>query len=502
MTAAAAGGRRATPPMPRLLLFAVLGCTVLRGFIAAATGLTDDEAYYRLWTLAPALSYLDHPPMVAWLMTAGRVIAGDTAFGLRLPSLVISLVGPFVLWRTACLLFGREAAIPAVAFSLVMPLIAVGGIIITPDAPSVFFWGLCAWALAELHVSRDATWWLAVGAFAGLGLLSKYTNLFVGAGILVWLLAVPRNRRWLMSWQLWAGGLIAVLLTLPVIVWNARYQWASFDKQLGRAARGADWTLGFLFETIGGFIGLASPLIAVIGLIGLARVLQEALGKRDERAILVASGLAPMIVYFLVHALHARVQANWLAPLYPAMALVAGYQLTMSASTVKPRWLAASLATGAVMTGLVYVHALSPFVVLPGSRDPTSQMRGWQELGENIEALRQQTGAAWIGTAHYGTEGQVAFALRGGVPVLQVNDRLRYVHLPPVDKGLATTPGLVIESTDRDEQDMLRARFRSVQPVGQLTRTLRGVELGAYAAFLVSDPIAPDTLFTYVPGRD
>jgi hypothetical protein len=497
-----AGGRRVTPPMPRLLLVAVLALTALRGLVAETTGLTDDEAYYRLWTLAPALSYLDHPPMVAWLMAAGRALGGDTAFGLRLPSLAISLVGPFVLWRTACVLFGREVAIPAVAFSLVMPLIAVGGIIITPDAPSVFFWGLCAWALAELHVSRNANWWLAVGVFAGLGLLSKYTNLFVGAGILLWLLAVPRNRRWLASWQLWAGGLLAIVLTLPVIFWNARYQWASFDKQLGRAARGADWTVAFLFEMVGGFIGLASPLIALIGLIGLARILQEALRKRDERAILVVSGLAPMVLYFLVHALHARVQANWLAPLYPAMALVAGYQLVMSRSAFKPRWFAASLAMGAVLTGLVYAHAIAPFVVLPGSRDPTSQMRGWPELGEKIEALRRQTGAAWIGTGHYGTEGQVAFALRGGVPVLQVNDRLRYVHLPPVDSALATSPGLVIESTDRDEQDMLRARFRSVKPVGELARTVRGVELGTYAAFLVSDPIAPDTLFTYVPGRD
>ncbi|MGG2319929.1 hypothetical protein, partial [Salmonella enterica] len=89
---------------------------------------------------------------------------------------------------------------------------------------------------------------------------------------LLWLLAVPRNRRWLASWQLWAGGLLAIVLTLPVIFWNARYQWASFDKQLGRAARGADWTVAFLFEMVGGFIGLASPLIALIGLIGLARI--------------------------------------------------------------------------------------------------------------------------------------------------------------------------------------------------------------------------------------
>ncbi|MDX2203661.1 MAG: glycosyltransferase family 39 protein [Hyphomicrobiaceae bacterium] len=498
----AAASRRASPSMPGLLLAAVVAVALLRAVVAAATGLTDDESYYRLWALAPAISYLDHPPMVGWLMAAGRAIAGDTAFGLRLPALLISLAGPFLLWRTAALLFGREVAVAAVLFSLAMPLLAVGGVLLTPDAPSVFFWGLCAWALAELHVSRNANWWLAVGLFAGLGLLSKYTNLFVGAGILLWLLAVPRNRAWLASWQLWAGGLLAALLTAPVIVWNARYHWASFDKQLGRAARGADWSLEFLLEMLGGYIGLASPLIAVIGLIGLARILREAVRTRDERAILIVSGLAPVLLYFLVHALHARVQANWLAPLYPVMALLAGYQLSRSSSAFRGRWLGAALAVGAALTALVYAHALHPFVVLPGSRDPTSQMRGWQDFAGRIDELRRQTGAAWVGTGHYTTQGQLAFALRGTAPVMQVNDRLRYVHLPPVEARLAASAGLVVELDERLDGATLTARFRSVRPVAVVTREFAGVVLGRYRVWQVADPVAPDTLFTYVPGRD
>ncbi len=488
--------------MPRLLLGAIIGVTLLRTAIAVTTGLTDDEAYYRLWTLAPALSFLDHPPMVAWLMSAGRFLAGDTVLGLRLPSLLISLAGPFLLWRTAILLFDRQTAIAAVAFALVMPLLAVGGIITTPDAPSVLFWGLCAWGLAEMHVSRNANWWLAVGFFAGLGLLSKYTNLFVGAGILLWVLVVPRNRAWLKSWQLWAGGVIAAICTLPVVIWNARYHWASFDKQLGRAARGADWTLNFLLEMLGGYIGLASPIIAILGLIGLARLMQEASRSRDERALLVLSGLAPLVLYFLVHALHARVQANWLAPLYPALALAAGYQLTLSASAHKKRWFVAAVATGAVMTGLVYLHALRPFLVLEGPRDPTSQMRGWPQLAAEVERLRQQNGAAWIGTGNYATTGQLAFAFRQGAPVMQVNDRLRYVHLPQVDPALAAKPGLVVEIDDRPTEAMLRSRFRSVRPAGEVARTYRGVVLGTYALFVVSHPISPATVFSYEPGRD
>src|SRR5215813_14076945 len=215
---------------PPLLLGTIAVMAVLRAVVAASTDLVDDEAYYRLWALAPALSYYDHPPMVAWMIAAGRVLGGDNAFGIRLATLVTGLLGPLLLWRTTLLLFGAKVAEWSVWFALAMPLLTVGGIIITPDMPSVLFWGLTGWAMAELYASRNANWWLAVGLFAGLGLLSKYTNLFVGAGILIWLVGLRQNWRWFSCWQLWAGGAVSALLTLPVVLWNREHDWASFGK--------------------------------------------------------------------------------------------------------------------------------------------------------------------------------------------------------------------------------------------------------------------------------
>ncbi len=233
------------------LVGAILGMALVHLGLAGALGLTDDEAYYRLWALAPAISYLDHPPMVGWMIAAGRWVAGDTALGIRLGAVLVALAGPFVLWRTAALLFGAGVARRAVWIALAMPLLAVGGVVITPDTPSVLFWGLAGWALAELHVSRSAYWWLAVGAFAGLGLLSKYTNLFVGAGIVLWLVLLRANWAWFRAWQLWAGGAIALVLALPVLVWNAGHDWASFAKQFGRVGHGHGLTGAYFVELVG-----------------------------------------------------------------------------------------------------------------------------------------------------------------------------------------------------------------------------------------------------------
>lgn len=482
----------ATGGLPLKLAAAIAGLTLIRAVVAAGTGLTDDEAYYRLWALAPALSYLDHPPMVGWMIAAGRFIAGDNPLGVRLLAVVTSLLGPLVLLRTATLLFDRDLAERAVWLALAMPLLAVGGIVITPDTPSVLFWGLAAWALAELHVSRNANWWLAVGVFAGLGLLSKYTNLFVGAGIVLWLALLPANWRWLRCWQLWAGGLLAGVVALPVVVWNIDHDWASFAKQFGRVAQDGGVTLRYVLELAGAYLGLASPVIAVLAVVGLVAAVRAAIAGASPTSAMLVAGIIPLFCYFLVHALRDRVQPNWLAPLYPALAICAA--LALARAPGRPtadrlgRW---ALLVGFALSAVLYLHTLRPLLLQPYSKDPTAQMRGWPELAAEIDRLRVANGAQWIATSSYATTGQLAFAFKAGPPVLQLNDRLRYVHLPPPDGSLLKTPAIYVELERREMPALLRARFGSVTALGVIQRRHRGTALANYAVYRIADPLGP-----------
>ena len=59
------------------------------------------------------------------------------------------------------------------------------------------FWALAAWVLADIRRTGTGWLWLLVGLFAGLGCLSKYTNLFLGVGVLLWFLVERDARRWL-----------------------------------------------------------------------------------------------------------------------------------------------------------------------------------------------------------------------------------------------------------------------------------------------------------------
>jgi dolichyl-phosphate-mannose-protein mannosyltransferase len=471
-----------------VLLAAILATGLVRAGLAATIGLTEDEAYYRLWALAPAMGYLDHPPMVGWMIAFGRWIGGDNPFGIRFPAILVSLLGPLVLWRTATILFGPIAARRAVWIALAMPLLAVGGVVITPDTPSVLFWGLAGWALAELHTSRNANWWLVVGAFAGLGLMSKYSNLFVGASILLWLSLFPANRKWFRCWQLWAGGAIAMLLALPVLLWNYQHDWASLAKQLGRAGHGHGLTATYLAEFVGGSIGLMSPVVAVLAVLGLSKVARSAAAGDPPTALLVA-GMLPFLAYLIVHSLHDRVQANWMAPLYPSFALCAAVALGAIDTGAKPgrafgglgRW---ALGIGLSLSGLIYWHTLYPLVQLPAQKDPTSQMRGWRELAAEVERVRAATGACWIATSNYATTGQLGYELKDNAPVVQLNERIRYLHLPAPDAAVLKCPALYVELERRADAAWLGARFRSVVRLDNLTRSHAGAPLATYAVYL------------------
>src|SRR6478609_5298907 len=301
---------------------AILGLVALRLVAAAFTPITFDEAYYWMWSKHLAGGYYDHPPMVAVVIRLGTLIAGDTEFGVRLVSMLLALPMSWAIYQAAAILFGsrRVAASSAILLNITL-MAAVGTMIVTPDAPLLVASSLLLFALAKVLQTGRGVWWLAVGAAAGCALLSKYTALFFGPAILIWLVAVPKLRHWLISPWLYLGGLVALALFAPVILWNADHHWVSFLKQFGRA-RIEDFRLIFLAELIPTQIGFATPLVWILGTMGLCALFRRDAGALASRT-LIGAMFWVIVLYFVWHSLHARVEANWFAPVYPAFAIAA-----------------------------------------------------------------------------------------------------------------------------------------------------------------------------------
>src|ERR1700733_10354680 len=223
----------------------ILALVALRLVAAAWTPLTFDEAYYWMWSKHLAGGYYDHPPMVAVVIRLGTMIAGDTEFGVRLVSILLALPMSWAVYRTATILFGgmRVAATATILLNVTL-MAAVGTLVVTPDAPLLVASSFVLFFLAKVLETGRGVWWLAVGAAVGAALLSKYTAMFFGPAILIWLLVVPKLRRWLISPWLYLGGLTALMVFSPVIFWNADHGWVSFIKQLGRGV-GVSFMLSF-----------------------------------------------------------------------------------------------------------------------------------------------------------------------------------------------------------------------------------------------------------------
>lgn len=455
----------------------ILALLALRLVAAAFTPLTFDEAYYWTWSKHLAGGYYDHPPMVAVLIRLGTLIVGDTELGVRLVSVLLAIPMSYAVYRTTEILFGgRRLAASATILLNVTLMAAVGTMIVTPDAPLMVASSFVLFYLAKLLATGRGAWWLAAGAAVGLALLSKYTALFFGPAILIWLIAVPKLRRWLISPWPYLGAIVAFAIFSPVILWNADHQWVSFLKQFGRA-RIEDFTFVYIGELIPTQIAFATPLVFILGVMGLYALWRRRTGALPAR-VLIGSTFWTITLYFVWHSLHSRVEANWFGPLYPAFAIAAAVAANLaqwrgrSARTVNfcLRWAAP---TGIVLFALVVLQANTG--ALTGYRRDASVRSvgiGWREAAREIEAVRVREAAACVLALDYGTTSWLAFYLPKGTCVAQRGQRFRWVNMPEPDPALLKGKLLYVDEA-RQDQPLLKKDFARVQKVAEVRR-MRG----------------------------
>ena len=454
---------------------AISALVLVRLVAAAVTPLSFDEAYYWTWAKHLAGGYYDHPPMVALIIRLGTMIAGDTPFGVRVVSVLLALPMSWAVYETAAMLFGgRRVASTAAILLNVTLMAAVGTMIVTPDAPLMVASGFVLYTLAKVITTERGAWWLAVGLAVGAALVSKYTALFFGPVILIWLVVVPKMRRWLLSPWPYLGGIVAFAVCAPVILWNAEHHWVSFIKQFGRA-RITHLTLRYVAEIVPTQILFASPLVFVLGAMGLYAMATKRGGAYVARALLNAM-IWIIVLYFTWHSLHSRVEANWFSPIYPAFAIVAAVAAHMVNWSERGRRLVRfslrwAAPVGIAMFALLVIQADTG--LLSGyRRDATVRSIGvgWRELASQIEAARARTGAGCVLANDYGTTSWLMFYLPKGTCVLQADERIRWVNMPAPDAAMLRGKLLLVDEPKPEAQAQLAERFARVEPVGEVVR--------------------------------
>ncbi len=471
------------PPWGLIGLISVL--FAIRLFLAASLHLTEDEAYYRLWAQVPALGYYDHPPMVSWWIWLGVHLVGDTPLGVRLLPIISCAVSSLVVFDLARLAGGTDAdARRAGVWYNAMPLVAAGGFLAVPDASAALFWILTLWSALKALDRRSLGWWAAAGVAAGLATLSKYSALFLGPGLLIWLACGPAGRASLRTPGPWLSLLVAASLFGLNLCWNADHQWLTLIKQFGRIAPHR-LAPRYLVEFVLTEALLINPLLVVF-LGRLAVRGWKGVGSGPSLAPFIASS-APFIGYLLLHSLHDRIQAHWPAPVYPALVICAAF----AAKRPGPGW--------AYLRALVPVFGLSaaaiaslyvslPLVGVSIPFDPAGPIRGWPGFARKIEAMRVKTDAGWMATTSYGLAAQLADEPAIVAPILQINERARWSGLRRGAWADVTKPGLLVELQRRIDPVALRRCFTIVRPLGVVERGSPRSMAKSYGVVLLGGP--------------
>lgn len=286
--------------------------------LSALLPLTNDEAYYWVWSQHMQWSFYDHPPVVAWLMWLGQKISFFPGM-VRWPGVLLGHA-TLALWLLILKpFFTEEQRIYWLLLALLSPLVGGTNLLITPDLPLLFFNALALYVFYLWRKDPQWYWSVAFGLSVGLGFSSKYVMvLFVVSLLPLIVLSQQVRNPFFRQFPLIVLGF--ALGTLPVWLWNILNDFVSIRFQmehgLGKTVWKPSWTRDYV--------------LAQIGLI-FPPILYWALRARRRTLPTVFHLLAWVpLLFFLFTTSRGYSEANWPIVAYPAVFALAASQIPRS----------------------------------------------------------------------------------------------------------------------------------------------------------------------------
>lgn len=388
----------------RYVIYVIVISTIIRGFLAGILELGNDEVYYRLYALYPDWSHFDHPLMVGLVMQITTLnLLFQSEFFLRLGAVIIGAVNLWIIYN-----IGKEIKDSRTGFYASLLYAAsiystiITGVFILPDTPQSLFW---IWAIYLIiktipkcpQLPMSGINMLKIGIVIGLGILSKYTTVFLWFGVGLYILVY--NREWLKSRWLYFSILATVIFAMPILIWNLQNDFISLTFHSERVdMTGYSINLNYLLTEIGGEILYNNPInfaLIVLGIIAAFRG-KLRIEKKYTRVILL-TGL-PLIITFLIFSIFRSTLPHWTAPGYTTLILLAAVYLSQHRSSEKrglPPVIVSSLVLllAIIILGLAQIN-LGVFTLDNtseyhhiGKNDFSLDMYGYKETGEAFKQI-------------------------------------------------------------------------------------------------------------------
>ncbi|HET6966179.1 MAG TPA: glycosyltransferase family 39 protein [Acidimicrobiales bacterium] len=271
---AGTGGRSLAPLATWPILAVASAVTALLLAVAGRYGYHRDELYFLAAGHHLAWGYPDQPPFAPLLARAMSAVAPGSVAVLRVPSALAA--GAVVLLSG---LSARELGAGRTAQVLAASIMATGGVLygvghlLSTATFYVLDSAALLWLVARALRSGNERLWLTIGLVAGLGVMDDDLVAFVMAAVVFGLLVVgPRDV--LRSPWLWAGGVLALAMWSPYLVWQASHGWPELavSRSIAAGNSGSSTPRPLLIPEQ---LVLLNPWLSPVWVAGLVRLVRD-----------------------------------------------------------------------------------------------------------------------------------------------------------------------------------------------------------------------------------
>ncbi len=373
-----------------VLLLVGLGVALLHVLTNGQYGFHRDELDIILNARQLDWGYVAYPPLTPLLARVELALLGSSLTGMRLlPALAQGIVAVLVGLMARDLGGRRGAQILAALAAVISPVALTTGMLIQYMSFDYLWWVVVAFFTVRLLATEDPRWWLGIGAGIGLGMQTKYTMAYFVVGLAAGFLLTPA-RRYLRSRWLWAGAGVALLITLPNLIWQAQHGFISLRFLSAIHARDIQWerTSDFLPKQL---YEEVNPFVLPLAIAGLIWCFFAPAGRQFR-------ALGWMYVTTLILLAVSRGRSYYLAPAY-AMLLACGAvwleswlrNRTPAVRRTVVGFVCVFVLIGAA-AGVALVKPVAPinsalWNISAGIGDTMREMVGWPDMAEQVAKI-------------------------------------------------------------------------------------------------------------------
>ena len=346
-----------------VIFWSILGITTLiRLVYALKLPLTGDEAYFWEWGRHPALGYYDHPPVAGWILWFTRQLLGETVAAVRIPAvltgtLVVTIIHRFTLDITGS---RRSAALTGI-LAMGIPIITVLGVLYGTDTPVLAAGTLGGYFFHKAVNRNDKSAWIWTGLCFAIVLGSKFLGVPLLGAAWLYILLNPGSRRHLKTPGPYVASALSLLGIIPVIIWNASNEWATFTFNFASRHSAPSLNLKGVLDYLVGQAFVLSPIVFLLSIPLLACAIP--VWKKDgDKGRKVAGFLALVpLAGFLILSLGTKVGAHWPGVAVPFLAVALGAKLSEGPKITKT--FLGTIVTAWFITIIIFLVPLAPYLL-------------------------------------------------------------------------------------------------------------------------------------------